>query len=218
MYKILPLFIVFVLAALFFLMDTDPVKPIVQKQEIRQEAKKSQAKAPTVNITPKKVAQIPKKVEKKVQDQFQEHIKNNQDQMVVLSQASADGYTLQVKSMNEPKKNEMSPPSFPTILRGEINGKPYNLTLNDEAKKENLYLVVSKNQESALIPIDTLRDTKAGEVIDIGNLNPPKELTQEGIREFEQDAEQTVQNSVSESQNTRGASTIAPPSPPSIGG
>lgn len=137
--------------------------------------------------------------------------------MHTLSSTKANGYTIALQSYQKPEKNQFSPPQIPTIIRGEINGEKFSLLLEHEAKKETLILSVSQNGVSAFIDGSKLGQTSAGQSVDIGNLTPPTQLTNENSSAFTQSAQSTINSNVTQSQNTQTTTSLAPPTPPTIG-
>lgn len=110
----------------------------------------------------------------------------------------------------------MSPPQFPTMVGGEINGEKFYLTINEDAKKENMLLSITKNGGTATVSMNALQSVAAGQIVNIGNLTPPATLDTGSITKFEQTAQSTITQNINTSQNTQSTS-IAPPSPPAIG-
>lgn len=136
--------------------------------------------------------------------------------MHTLSSTKANGYTIALQSYQKPTQNQFAPPQIPTIVKGEINGEKFSLTLDQEAKKETLILSISQNGVSAFIDGSQLGQTSAGQIVDIGNLTPPTNLTTENSTAFSQSAQSTINSNVTQSQNTQTTS-FAPPTPPRIG-
>lgn len=137
--------------------------------------------------------------------------------MHTLSSTKANGYTIALQSYQKPEKNQFSPPQIPTIIKGEINGERFTLALDHDAKKETLILNVSQNGVSAYIDASRLGQTSAGQTVDIGNLTPPTNLTTENSSAFTQSAQSTVNSNLTQSQNTQTTTSLAPPTPPTIG-
>ena len=137
--------------------------------------------------------------------------------MHTLSSTKANGYTIALQSYQKPEKNQFSPPQIPTIIKGEINGERFTLALDHDAKKETLILNVSQNGVSAYIDASRLGQTSAGQTVDIGNLTPPTNLTTENSSAFIQSAQSTINSNVTQSQNTQTTTSLAPPTPPTIG-
>jgi len=184
----------------------------------KSEVKKSEIKSKKdVKIVYKEdVKKVVKKIDKK-QD-FRSYVDENVKQMHTLSKTKVGEYSLSIKTPKKPKANRLAPPQFPTILRGEINGQKFSLTVPQEAKKQNLVFTITKQNASAVINLDVIKDVSAGQMVDIGNLNPPQDLSDSKKRQdFEQEAQSEVESNTQESQNTQSES-IAPPTPPSIGG
>lgn len=159
-----------------------------------------------------------KPLEQKVKKQFDTYIASNVDDMHTVSTTKVNGYKVSIKTLTPPVVNKFAPPSFPTIVSGELNGNKFHLTIDDNAKKEAMYLTITKNSQTAVISVDSLQDTSGGQIVDIGNLNPPENLDSTSVSEFENESSQIIEQSVETSTNSSDKSSIAPPSPPSIGG
>lgn len=182
------------------------VEPISKKEPIQQ---KILPKENDLKIVYTQQSKEPSK-------QNQEPIQLNNG-MHTLSSTKANGYTIALQSYQKPEKNQFSPPQIPTIIKGEINGERFTLTLDHDAKKETLILNVSQNGVSAYIDASRLGQTSAGQTVDIGNLTPPTNLTTENSSAFTQSAQSTVNSNLTQSQNTQTTTSLAPPAPPTIG-
>lgn len=213
---------VFVIAVIFVIgilfnydfSSNDVVEPqIIEPKKV--EKKKKIIK--DVNIVyEKKRKETTKKTEEK--PDFRSYVNENVKQMHTLSKTKVGDYDIAVKTPQKPKVNKLAPPQFPTILKGEINGQKFSLTLPQEAKQQSVVFTITKENHSAVVSLDTIKDAPAGQIVDIGNLTPPEDLSNaQEAQNFEQEAQSEIESSAQESQNTQSES-IAPPTPPSIGG
>ena len=179
------------------------VHELTQKIEVKEKV------SPKENTTP--IQQLD------VKKEFKEKLANAVNDLHVVSSTEVNGYNIAIRTLTKPQpSNSMSPPQFPTMVGGEINGEKFYLTLNEDAKKENMVLTITKNGTSAMINAASLQSVGAGQMVNIGNLTPPATLDAQNVTQFEQAAQSTITQSVNTSQNTQSTS-IAPPSPPSIG-
>lgn len=179
------------------------VNELTQKAEIKEKA------LPKENTTPIQQMDVKK--------DFKEKLTNAVNDLYVVSSTEVNGYNIAIRTLTKPQpSNSMSPPQFPTMVGGEINGEKFYLTINEDAKKESMVLSITKNGNSAIVSVDALQSVSAGQMVNLGNLTPPATLDTGSITKFEQTAQSTITQNINTSQNTQSTS-IAPPSPPAIG-
>ena len=207
--------LVLVIMAIFFNTDFSDKKEIAKniKNENRIVKEKKDVK---IIFEDKKLKNKPKKVVKKV---IKESKPVSVKGMFVLSKANVGDFAISLEVPQKPKVNKFAPPSFPTFIKGEINGDKFSLTLPNSAKKEDIFLTITtKKGEIIKVNANTLKDTKPGALIDVGNLTPPEKVEEDKKEEVAKDIEQKVEDSVEESKNSedQDSNSIAPPMPPAI--
>jgi len=207
--------VVLIVMVIFFNTDFSDKKEVAKS--IKKEKKVTKVKRDVkIIFEDKQTNNKPKKVAKKI---IKESKPVSVKGMFVLSKASAGDYTISLEVPQKPKVNKFTPPSFPTFIKGEINGDKFSLTLPNSAKKEDIFLTVTtKRGETIKVNANTLKDTKPGALIDVGNLTPPEKVEEDKKEEVAKDIEQKVEDSVEESKNSedQDSNSIAPPMPPAI--
>lgn len=179
------------------------VHDLTQKTEVKEKVLPKENSTPIQHIDVKK--------------DFKEKLSNAVNDLHVVSSTEVNGYNVAIRTLTKPQpSNSMSPPQFPTMVGGEINGEKFYLTINEDAKKESMVLSITKNGNSAMVSVDALQSVSAGQMVNLGNLTPPATLDAQSITKFEQTAQSTITQNINTSQNTQSTS-IAPPSPPAIG-
>jgi hypothetical protein len=142
--------------------------------------------------------------------------KNKIKNFHTISSKKVDGYTVSIKTPQKPKEDKFSPPQFPTLIKGEINGQRFNLIIDTNAKKQDAVLSIStKDGPPAVINLDSIKDARPGQTIDIGNIITPDNITQNNVANFEKQAQNTIDNNTQASKNTQNDS-VAPPVPPAL--
>ena len=207
--------VVLIVMVIFFNTDFSDKKEVAKS--IKQEKKVTKAKRDVkIIFEDKQINSKPKKVTKKI---IKESKPVSTKGMFVLSKASVGDYTISLEVPQKPKINKFAPPSFPTFIKGEINGDKFSLSLPNSAKKEDIFLTfTTKRGKTIKVNANTLKDTKPGALIDVGNLTPPEKVEENKKEEVAKDIEQKVEDSVEESKNSedQDSNSIAPPMPPAI--
>ena len=217
-------FIVFVLITVGVLFNVDfsnDVKQIKAEENVEQKEKQPEVDTKIVYEKTQNKKEVVKtnKKEEDVKKAFDNYMKDSSSEMHTLSTTKVGKYTVALKTLTKPETNDLAPPQFPTIVKGEINGNKFNLVLPEEAKSQGVVftLTSTSNGKTAVVDVPVLQDTIAGTQVDMGNLNPPEEINDENADEFIQTAKSEIEEKVEESKNTtQGTTSIAPPSPPAI--
>ncbi len=220
MTKIVSVFVAVIAVLLLFVFNydfsTQTIPSAAKVSSVKKTPQKTETKNAKIIYKEVKKKQTAKKSELK--DQFRNLVNKQTEKFQTLSKTQVGKYTVAIKVPQKIKQNKFSPPQFPTLIKGEINGKKFNLTLNQEAKSQNIiFTIATKGGPPAVVSLDSLKDTTPGQIVDIGNISPPDEITKENVTNFETEAQDAVDSSAQESKNTQDDS-IAPPTPPTIGG
>ena len=220
MTKIVSVFVAVIAILLLFVFNydfsTQSIPPATKVSPVKKAPQKTETK--NVKIIYKEVKKKQTVKKSQLKDQFRNLANKQIEKFQTLSKTQVGKYTVAIKVPQKIKQNKFSPPQFPTLIKGEIDGKKFTLTLNQEAKNQNIiFTIATKGGPPAVVNLDSLKDTAPGQIVDIGNISPPDEITKENVTDFETATQDTIDNSVQESKNTQDDS-IAPPTPPTIGG
>jgi len=217
MTKIVSVFVVMIAVLLLFVFNYDFSTHTIPSVATVSSIKKTSQKTKNVEIVYKEIKKKQTVEKSELKDQFRNLVNKQTEKFQTLSQTHVGKYTVAIKVPQKIKQNKFSPPQFPTLIKGEIDGKKFTLTLNQEAKNQNIiFTIATKGGPPAVVNLDSLKDTAPGQIVDVGNMSPPDEITKENVTDFETVAQDTVDSSVQESKNTQDDSA-APPIPPTIG-
>jgi len=208
--------------ASYYIFSTDLSQPVdkVQIEQKKVKAQKPKRDIPITYDVQKKQKKTPHKEtpHKETQKKFQNYVSENIEQLHTLSTQKVKDYTISVKTVTKPKVNKFSPPTLPTMIVGEINGDKFSLGLDNSVKDQDIFLTITKNGATAVIDFNTIKNTPSGQMVDIGNINPPQDFANSDLTNFTEQTTSNIEQNVQKSENSSNSNFIAPPTPPTTGG